>query len=356
MSDNQTYNLALLSKDEDTTFELATAGNAIVPINLKGLAALNPGHSGQRGPSKVELVRLASIALGQGADPYSNECGLLPVFSGGFHYEPWVAAQVRMRKAQAQPDYRGYKWGWITSDMTRHAPGRESKADPKDIVGAWGEVYRDNHEPFYHEVFMKEYQKSTDKGSWGKTPLTMLAKVIRDQTHKFAYADKMGNLNTFEELQAYNQAPTELPPCSTPKRQDRRTVESTEVTPQEPTPPADTEGSMDTDAGGQFEFEDDIPDTPQEEVAPEPAEDDDTIGSEKAKAMLPALRDAFFDWMGESFEDMQAAGKKPNTMFVGSCAMALGCQEEDVNSSDKFSVNMIRKCMEFIESQKGEAE
>jgi len=221
----QTYNLIKLRDNPDFTFELATRGNCVVPINLKALAALTPVPSNQRAPNLMELTQEASVILGQGADPYSKECGLMPVYAGGFHYEVWVAAQVRMRKAQAQSDYDGYVWGWITKDLIRHESGRATKADPKEIIGAWGMVKRKGQsEPFYHEVFADEVSKAktdgTGKGSWDKMPISMLAKVIRDQTHKFAYADKMGNLNTEDELRAYNTLPP--PVCDTPSRDDRR--------------------------------------------------------------------------------------------------------------------------------------
>ena len=343
MSEHQVYNLAKLSEDRDHVFELSTASNAIVPISMKALAALNPAYEGKRAPSQMELLKLADTALGQIANPYANECGLLPVFSGGFHYEVWVAAQVRMRKAQAQQDYRGFRWGWITAEMKRHESGRASTANPDEVVGAWGEVFREGNEPYYHEIFMKEYKKSADKGSWGKTPLTMLAKVIRDQTHKFAYADKMGNLSTLEELQTYNQAPTDPPTCNTPKRQDRRTVESQEVTSQEEptTPPADTDGITEEDAGGTSE--EDFLDTTYEPVV-----DDDEPGSEAALALIPSVKDAFFEMLGKKPEDCE----KPNVMFVATCAMALSCPEEDCNRPDKFSVNMLNKVQGWIDSQK----
>jgi hypothetical protein len=242
------YHLRKLQDDPKYTFELKTQTNCIIPINLEALIAITPHKKEERQPTIREAMMLANIVLGQGADPYAKECGLMPVYSGGFHYEPWVAAQVRIRKAQSQNDYDGYTWGWITKDFIRQESGRACKADPKEIIGAWGEVIRkEQAKPFYHEVFLEEYRKNEEKGSWGKTPLTMLAKVIRDQTHKFAYADKMGNLNTDDELRVYNIP--EVPASDVAPRDERRKSLQDEVV-MDRKPVSDTEGSRAADDAG----------------------------------------------------------------------------------------------------------
>lgn len=235
MSEEQ-YNLALLKKDPNHIFELKTLSDAIVPITMKGILELTPIAEGKRLPNGNEAMMLLDTILGQRANPYAKECGLMPVFAGGFHYEVWVAAQVRMRKAQAQNDYEGYKWGWITKDFTRHEPGKASKANPDEIIGVWGEVYRKGKEPYYHETYLNEFSKKKPggSGSWDKMERGMILKVNRDQTHKFAYADCMGNLNTMDELKAYNDEPLPAPKNDIPPRDERRRpIESKAVEPTE---------------------------------------------------------------------------------------------------------------------------
>jgi len=219
------YNITVLSKDPNHIFELKTTADAIVPITMKGILALTPVPKNERAPNSNEAMCLLDTILGQRANPYANECGLMPIYSGGFRYGVWVAAQVRMRKAQAQQDYDGYIWGWITKDGKRHNPGRESVANPDEVIGVWGEVYRKGQaKPFYHETYLAEFSKKKDggKGTWDKMEKGMILKVNRDQTHKFAYADCMGNLNTADELNAYQQEPLPPPACDTPNRDDRR--------------------------------------------------------------------------------------------------------------------------------------
>ena len=131
---------------------------------------------GTRKPNQAELMMFANMCVEHKANPYLKECWLVHMRG---HYEPIIAAQVRVRKAQAQTDYDGYTWGWILQDGTRCEPGKASKALAEGIIGVWGEVKRKNVEkPWYHEVFLNEYKTSQKAGStWGDRPLTMILKV-----------------------------------------------------------------------------------------------------------------------------------------------------------------------------------
>ena len=155
-----------------------------------------------------------------------------------------------------------------------------------------------------------------------------------------SFPEVMNGIHITQEIEEDTLDP---PTCNTPKRQDRRTVESQEVTSQEEptTPPADTDGITEEDAGGTSE--EDFLDTTYEPVV-----DDDEPGSEAALALLPSVKDAFFEMLGKNPEDCE----KPNVMFVATCAMALSCPEEDCNRPDKFSVNMLNKVQGWIDSQK----
>lgn len=267
MSDEQEkFSLMLLRENPEHTYEMTTHNNCIVPINIKAIQNLTAVPDNQRAPNFSECAKLMSTIFTQKCDPYQEECWLVPQWAGGFHYTVMVAAQVRMRKALAQPDYNGYVWGFITTDGTRHEPGRASKANPDELTGVWGEVYRKGIEhPYYHETFIKDFKKESKskKGSWDIRETTMILKVNRDQTHKFAYAHKMGNLCTDNELNAYgdDEIPFDEPVCGTPSRTERRRVVVSKPTEQEPPqevvatvtepPSVDTDGITDEDAGGE---------------------------------------------------------------------------------------------------------
>ena len=257
-----------LRQDPDHTYEMTTHNNCTVPVNMKAILNLTGVPDGKRPPNFSECAKMMATIFTQKADPYQEECWLVPNYTGGFHYTVMVAAQVRIRKAIAQPDYNGYVWGYITKDGVRHENGRKSKAVLADVIGVWGEVFRKGVEnAFYHETFVTEFTKKTNsgKGTWEKRPTVMILKVNRDQTHKFAYADVMGNLCTDNEMNAYadEEVPFDEPHCGTKPRNERReTVKSTvvespteqipeqEATVTELEPAGDTEGIKDEEAAG----------------------------------------------------------------------------------------------------------
>ncbi len=248
--EQEKFSLMLLREDPEHTYEMTTHNNCIVPINIKAIHNLTAVPDNQRAPNFSECAKLMSTIFTQKCDPYQEECWLVPQWAGGFHYTVMVAAQVRMRKALAQSDYNGYIWGYITKDGVRHESGRASKANPNELTGVWGEVYRKGIEhPYYHETFLKDFKKpsKSGKGSWDTRETTMILKVNRDQTHKFAYAHKMGNLCTDNEMNAYGDdgIPFDEPKCETkPRDQRRNTVASTVVETEQAEPPQEVEATV----------------------------------------------------------------------------------------------------------------
>lgn len=225
------YNLRNLLEPEGT-IEILTQGGVAIPITLKLLRKLVAIPKNEREPTDVELLMFANMAIDQKLNPYLAECWL--VWLGRSQgYQPIVAAQSRIRKAQGQADYDGYKWGWIDKDGLRHSAGQESKILPDNIIGVWGELKRKAvGTPFYHEVFKSEYAKTSQsgRGTWEQRPITMLLKVIRDQTHKFAYADQMGNLFTENEAHFITDLPDAAPTPQVPARDERKQAEGVTIT------------------------------------------------------------------------------------------------------------------------------
>jgi hypothetical protein len=222
----EAYDLSLMKKDPDHVFNLTTESGSTIPISIRAITELTPDVEGQRAPNLMEAVCLVDTILGNHLNPYAGECGLMPIFFGGFRYSVWVSAQVRLRKAVSQPDYNGYRWGWIDKEGARHESGREcTLKGPENIAGVWGEVYRKSQaHPYYHETFLDEFAKQTKKGKgvWEKMTRVMILKVNRDQTHRLAYADKMGVLYSQDELRAYDAQPLPEPKSDVPHRDERR--------------------------------------------------------------------------------------------------------------------------------------
>lgn len=212
------YHLGEFAKGGKIDF--LTQGNVSIPLSIELLRGIVPVRQGEREPNVVELVMFANAVIEQGCNCYLNECWLVLMRD---KYVPIIAAQKRIAKAQSIPSYDGYEWGWIDKGGQRWPSGPENKVKEADIIGAWGRIYfKDRKVPFYHEIFRSEYKypKSERK-------ITMLLKTLRDQLHRYAFANEMGNLCT--ENEPYEE-PLPAPESDVPPRDERRmTVPSTAV-------------------------------------------------------------------------------------------------------------------------------
>jgi hypothetical protein len=276
-------------------------------------------------------MMFANTAIEQKCNPYLKECWLVMMRG---KYEPIIAAQKRVAKAQSMPNYDGYEWGWIDKDGKRHNAGPECTAKESDIIGTWGRVhFKDRKVPFYHEIFRSEYPHAKNDRK-----ITMLMKTLRDQVHKFAYASEMGNLCTENEPPDNNLA-LEKPQCDVEPRDTRRKqVESTETSP--PKKPAEVVTSQGDSAGvpegESAAFEAGMADAKME------ADATDVI---EAEVTEDAIEDSpGFIEAGSPFDKLfgayLAAG---GTDFTEWAAEALCRSEEEVNSPEKFTEEMIKR-------------
>jgi hypothetical protein len=209
---NERYNIKDLFA-ENGSIGMVTEGGVVVQLTLDLLMMLvTPAFHDKekrqpvRPPNKAELAMFANCILEDRLNPYKKECWLVWIPQAAC-YNSIVAAQSRMRKVMSLPDYEGWEWGYILDDGTRQEQG--GKAPLPKIVGLWGRVYRADRKPYHHEMMRTDYKKGTN--------LTMCMKAHKDQAHRYAYADKLGNLNTDNEIPAMdfaedNQSDEEIEP------------------------------------------------------------------------------------------------------------------------------------------------
>ena len=191
----------LLENDGAGSIELTTTGGVELILNFALLSGLVVTKPNEPRPHQGDLMLFANMICEHRLNPYLGECWLV-LLKGKF--TPIIAAASRMRVVLAQPDYKGFTWGYIGKDNARLEQG--SPVNLPDVIGAWGKVARKDRADWYHEIFAAEYANATYDGykKW-----TMLAKVIRDQTHRLAYADKMGNLCTENEAPFFSPGPSQ---------------------------------------------------------------------------------------------------------------------------------------------------
>jgi len=194
---SEKYNIKDLF-EEGGSIEMTTEGGVTILLTLDLLRKLIPkGFTDRdkkvpaRDPNLAEIAMFANMILEDKLNPYKKECWCYWLAR---EYASVVSSAARMRKVMVQDDYNGWVWGWIGADGQRYDQGGTVSLDK--IVGAWADVKREGKPDWHHEVFLVDYNKSK----------SMLLKVLRDQSHKFAFQDIMGNLSTENEAEFHEDS------------------------------------------------------------------------------------------------------------------------------------------------------
>jgi phage recombination protein Bet len=111
------------------------------------------------------------------------------------------------KRADALPQYDGFKAGIIVMDNTKQAQHREGSfiVAGETLLGGWAEVFRkDRSQSFRNEVTLTEYQRYKKDGSlmanWKNMPATMIRKVALVQSLREAFPDEFGGMYSPEEM------------------------------------------------------------------------------------------------------------------------------------------------------------
>jgi len=118
-----------------------------------------------------------------------------------------------MKVASRNKNYNGFKAGIIVIDKTKKIIHREGAMvyDGEQLVGGWGKVFKkDQSEPAYIEVSLKEYIGKTKDGStnkqWREKPATMIRKVGLVQPLREAFPEDLNGVYDESEVAAIENA------------------------------------------------------------------------------------------------------------------------------------------------------
>lgn len=132
-----------------------------------------------------------------------------------------VGYHAYVRRAERNPDYRGYEAGIVVirngSDEPIYKEGSAVyKQIGEELIGGWCRVYRaidgrpetpDNWVATYAEVSLDEY--STGKSNWNSKPATMIRKCAIAQAFRGAFPNDYEGLYTEDEMVASGAIPTD---------------------------------------------------------------------------------------------------------------------------------------------------
>lgn len=124
-----------------------------------------------------------------------------------------VGYQAYVRRADYNPEYRGYKAG-ITVLRQGQVIQKEGacvyKALEEKLIGGWCRVFRERNgymDETFMEVALDEYD--TGKSNWKSKPATMIRKVAISQAFRNAFPTEYEGLYTTEEMVASGAVPVE---------------------------------------------------------------------------------------------------------------------------------------------------
>lgn len=120
-----------------------------------------------------------------------------------------VAYEVFIKRANRQPDYRGYKAGLIlkVGDSIERREGAFYEPSEK-VLGAWCTVYREGRQDHVDEVAFHEYVGKKKDGTinkqWATKPGTMIRKVAISHAHRLSYPEAFSGMYTEDEMHGVN--------------------------------------------------------------------------------------------------------------------------------------------------------
>lgn len=181
-----------------------------------------------------EVVMFMNLCRFNGLNPWLREAYCIK-----YGNEPATIVTSKdafMKRAEACPEYDGYKAGVIIYDEeTGDLIYRDGAIVMKNevLAGAYAEVYRkDRSHPYRVEVSFDEYvgRKSdgTINGQWSKKPATMIRKVALVQALREAFPASLNGLFTAEE--SGNEEPIDVPFAEVPQEAPEEAQQETETT------------------------------------------------------------------------------------------------------------------------------
>lgn len=205
------------------TTEIAIFGGSrtlsVTNEEVRQLVAI-PTKSGKL-PTDREIGTFLRLCQARGLDPFAKDVFLLGYDTkDGAKFEGVVSLQAMLKRAEANPDYRGKEYGVLVWDKDKKELQEiQGDAIPSTaaVVGGWCRVYRENRRPEYATATTKAYNKGF--GHWNIDPNWMIAKCAIAKALRQAFPGDLGDMFSREEV-TLEEVQTEKP------KRNRASVES----------------------------------------------------------------------------------------------------------------------------------
>lgn len=176
-------------------------------------------------PSDREIDTFLKLCQARGLNPFAKDVFLLGYDSkDGPKFEGVMSLQAMLKRAEANPDYRGKEYGVLVWDKEKKVVV-EVKGDAvpttETVVGGWCRVYREHRHPEYATATMKAYNKGF--GHWAVDANWMIAKCAIAKALRQSFPSELGSLMSREEMSSLEHQAVSAP-RSTVSRLDQRVL------------------------------------------------------------------------------------------------------------------------------------
>ena len=195
----------------------------ITDVDMRRVICDNPNVTDKEMKLFIELCK------SQRLNPFIHEAHLIKY--GDKPATMVVGKDVFLKRAQANPRFKGFKAGIFVIDANGKGKDREGSMvlSGEKVVGGWAKVYVDGYEePMYDSVGFDEYAGRRRDGSlnaqWAGKPGTMIRKVALVHALREAFPESLQALYDESEMaQAMPSEPLEAEVVPEPPAQDART-------------------------------------------------------------------------------------------------------------------------------------
>lgn len=167
------------------------------PVKLSGNTVREYLVRGNGNVSEQEVVMFMNLCKFQKLNPFLNEAYLIKF--GSQPSQIIVSKEAFMKRAEANPNYKGFKAGIIVARENNLVEIEGAVKLPNDqLIGGWCEVYRkDRDMPIVSKISLDEFGKG--QATWKQMPLNMIRKSAIVNALREAFPENLGAMYTEDD-------------------------------------------------------------------------------------------------------------------------------------------------------------
>ncbi|WP_010305312.1 phage recombination protein Bet [Kurthia senegalensis] len=167
------------------------------PVKLSGNTVREYLVRGNGNVSEQEVVMFMNLCKFQKLNPFLNEAYLIKF--GSQPSQIIVSKEAFMKRAEANPNYKGFKAGIIVARENSLVEIEGAVKLPNDqLIGGWCEVYRkDRDMPIVSKISLDEFGKG--QATWKQMPLNMIRKSAIVNALREAFPENLGAMYTEDD-------------------------------------------------------------------------------------------------------------------------------------------------------------